>query len=89
MQAFRLTAANAELFFEVCHELKADTEEMRLQILGAMVQLGRVESIVETPKTKEEYIKHLSKHFNVGVVEQTQDSIGFKLASDDQSKGDL
>lgn len=68
MRAFRLTADNALLFFEICHELKADTEEARLAILSAMVQLGKVEQVTETSKTKEEYIKHLSQHFKCAIV---------------------
>ena len=64
MQAFRLTADNALLFFELCHELKADTEESRLWLMGEMIKAGKVEQVTQTPKTKEEYIKHLSKHFN-------------------------
>ena len=63
MLAFSLTADNAMLFFEVCQELKADTEEQRVAILKAMVQLGKVKSVVQTPKTKEEYAKHLAEKF--------------------------
>jgi hypothetical protein len=65
MQAFTLTLQNAELFFELCKELKADTEEKRVAILQALAELGKVQSIVESHMTKEEYIKHIAKHFKV------------------------
>lgn len=68
MQAFRLSLENAMLFFDVCNELKADTEEKRLKVMGAMVQLGKVEQVTQTPKTKEEYIKHLQKHFKTCAI---------------------
>jgi inorganic pyrophosphatase len=65
MLAFHLTAEKALLFFEICGELKADTEEKKVAILEAMAELGQIQNIVQTPKTKEEYIQHLSKHFKV------------------------
>ena len=68
MQAFRLSLENAMLFFEVCNELKADTEEKRLKVMNALVQLGKVDQITQTPKTKAEYIKHLQKHFNTCAI---------------------
>lgn len=63
--AFVMSARSAELFFEVCHELKAETEEERVEILTVMGRLGLLQNIVQTEKTKEEYIAHLRKHFNV------------------------
>ena len=68
MYAFTLTAENAELFFDICHELKADTEEERIKILEAMAKLGKINNIVKTSMSKEEYIKHLSKHFTCAIV---------------------
>jgi hypothetical protein len=69
MQAFRLTADSALLFFELCHELNANTEPERLQIMAEMIKLGKVEQVTYTTKTKEEYIKHLQKHFTCAIVE--------------------
>lgn len=51
------------MFFEICQELKADTEAQRVAILEAMADCGKIGFIVETNKTKEEYIKHLSEKF--------------------------
>lgn len=68
MKAFRLTAENACLFYEVCLAIGAETEEQKLAVLDAMVVLGKVEQVTETNNTKEEYIEHLSKHFKVGTI---------------------
>lgn len=74
MLAFGLTVDNALLFFEICHELHADTVEKRLAIMDVMVKMGKVKQVVETPKTKEEYIRHLSKHFKCAIVHSTDDA---------------
>jgi hypothetical protein len=77
MMAFRLTVDQAEVFYEICHELKADTEEKRVAILIEMSKYGQVEGITETKKTKEEYVKHLSEHFgNVLVVKPQENQNG-------------
>lgn len=65
MLAFRLTVDNACLFFELCEKFNANTEAERVAILVEMSKFGQVESITETPKTKEEYVKHMAKHFKV------------------------
>lgn len=65
MRAFRLTPDNAIIFWELVQELNADTEEKRVAILDAMAEFGQIDSIVQTPMTKEEYINHLNKHFKV------------------------
>ncbi len=49
----------------VCKELNANTEEERVMILEAMDRGGEVEGVTESPNSKEEYIKHLAKHFKV------------------------
>lgn len=74
MRAFRLTLDQAVLFYEICDELKADTEEKRVAVLQAMAQYGQVEGITETQKTKEEYIKHLSEHFGSVLVVKPQET---------------
>ena len=63
MRAYHLTADEAMLFFEICHELKAETEEQRMVILNAMASHGKVGFVVDTPKTKDEYVKHLADKF--------------------------
>lgn len=63
--AFIMSVYAAEIFYSVCEELKADTEEERVRILQSMAQLGMLKNIVEIQKTKEEYIAHLRKHFKV------------------------
>ena len=75
MKAFRLTLDQAVLFYEICGELKADTEEKRIAVLTAMAQYGQVEGITETQKTKEEYIKHLAEHFGSVLVVKPQENL--------------
>ena len=68
MKAIRLTADQAYLFFELCQELKADTEEKRLAIINTMAEFEEVESITQTSMTKDEYIKHISQKFGKVLV---------------------
>lgn len=85
MKAFRLTADNALLFFEICHELDLNTEEERWQVMNYLVNLGKVEQVIETPKTKEEYLEHLAKNFKVAYI-KSNGSIGYRMPDD--QKGD-
>ena len=65
------------MFYEICEELKADTEEKKVLILDTMAKYGQVEGITETQKTKEEYIKHITEHFgNVLVVKPQEKQNG-------------
>lgn len=73
MLAFTLTAENAALFFEICHEIGADTEQKRILVLQEMAKLGHVQNIVETPKSKDEYLKHLAKNFKVLKIGESND----------------
>jgi hypothetical protein len=75
VKAFRLTLDQAILFYEICGELKADTEEKRIAILHEMAKYGQVEGITETQKTKEEYVKHLSEHFGSVLVIKPQENL--------------
>lgn len=70
MLAFHLTPQAAVLFFEICEEFNADTEEKRLQIMQALAEYGLIDNIVQTPQTKEEYMKHLAKNFKVLEIKQ-------------------
>ena len=63
MIAFRLTAEQAEIFFTLCHELRADTEEKRVAILREMANHGQIDSVTKTKMTQQEYVQHLAKHF--------------------------
>ena len=63
MLAFQLNLDQTELFFRICQELHAETEEQRVQILSLMAQRGQVVSIVDTKMDKDQYIKHLASKF--------------------------
>lgn len=85
MRAFRLTAENAMLFYEVCQELGLHTEEERMLVMDALIELGKVEQVTETNKTKEEYLEHLAKHFKIAEL-KSNGSIGYRMPDD--QKGD-
>lgn len=72
MFAFTLTTDQAEMFFELCQELNAVTEQERYEVLQAMAQCGQVTTVVQTPKTKEDYIKHLAKNFKVLQIKEKE-----------------
>ena len=74
MTAFRLTAEQAELFFQICDEGNLKTEEERVYLLSLMANLGLVQSVVESPKTKEEYIQHMAKHFTCAIIKNKDDA---------------
>ena len=86
MRAFTLSLENTIIFWELCKELKAETEEERTAILDAVAELGAVKSIVSSSKTKEEYKQHLAKQFNA--VELQSDGSIKAIILDDQPKGD-
>lgn len=86
MRAFRLTLDNAVLFWELCQIFKAETEEQRLYIMDCMIREGRVEQVTDTPKTKEEYVQHLAKHFNVAQIVSNGDIKPIMLDSQPKEK---
>lgn len=90
MRAYRLTVDQVELFFEVCAKLNATTEAERTQILETMAEFGQVQGITHTKMGKEDYLKHLAKHFGnvLSVESKTTGSIGFIPNTDDQPKGE-
>ncbi len=83
MLAWTLTADNAVLFYELCQELKAETEAQRVQILMEMARLGKVKNLAKTTMTKEDYLKHLSKNFKVAEIKNNGSIAPY---SDDQPK---
>jgi len=75
MYAWTFNSVNeVELFFKVCQELNADTEEKRFQILEAMAQMGKIKNVVKTKMEKKEYVEHLAKHFGNVLVVKSQES---------------
>ena len=65
MIAITLTLEAAEEFFRRVLLLKNDTEQERVKILLAMAKEGLIENIIETERTKDEYVKDQRRHFNV------------------------
>jgi len=74
MMAFRLNVDQLELFFTICRELNADTEEKRVAILQAMAELKQVDGVTVTTKSKEEYLKHLSDKFGKILVVKNKEN---------------
>lgn len=72
MLAFHLTADQAELFFQLCEMRDAKTEEGRTEILTQMARHGEVTNVVQTAKTKDEYVQHLAKNFKVAKLEKNK-----------------
>lgn len=70
MLAFHLTADQAELFFKVCEMTGAETEEARTAVLLQMARHGDITNVVETKKSKDEYVDHLAKNFKVLKLEK-------------------
>jgi hypothetical protein len=63
MLAFRMTPAQAEMYFDICIKMQADTETKRLAILQAMFEEGQIQGIVQNKMTQEDYLKHLTEKF--------------------------
>ena len=63
MFAFMMDLSTAELFYRRCADQGADTEDKRTLILLDLIKEGRIENVVETSQTPEEYAKHLAKNF--------------------------
>ena len=72
--SFGKTPDQLELFFSVCKEINADTEDKRLAILRAMAELGHIDGITKTNKTKEDYIKHISEKFGKILVVKSKEN---------------
>lgn len=70
MLAFHLTAEQAELFSKVCEMRDAKTEQERTEVLIQMARHGDITNVVETKKTKDEYVNHLAKNFKVFKLEK-------------------
>ncbi len=85
MLAWTLTAENAQLFFELCIELKADNEIKRVQILREMARLGKIKGLTKTPMTRQQYLEHLGKNFKVAEIKNNGSIAPY---SDDRPKED-
>ena len=68
MYAFRLNVDQLELFYQVCADIKAVTEEERTAVLVAMAYYGQLDGVVKSSLSKEDYIKHLSEKFGPVLV---------------------
>ena len=66
--AFYMTVDTACKFYELCIAKNAQTEDERLKILLSLKD--EIKTIVQTNRSKEEFLKDLAKNWSVGVVRQ-------------------
>lgn len=64
--AFYMTIDTACKFYELCIAQNAQTEEERLKILLSLKD--EIKTIVQTNRTKEEFLADLAKNWSVGTV---------------------
>lgn len=77
---FTMSSDQALEFWRRVMERGAETEAERKEILLEMANEGKVESVSETGRTKEEYIQDMSKEFRVLDVRSLDDKPGEKNA---------
>ena len=63
--AWTMTADTAMEFYKRCMDRNANTEEEKVKILVELAEEGKMDHVVATDKTKEEYIAHKAKHYNI------------------------
>jgi len=62
---FYLTPEVAMAFFELCLEKGIDSEKDRTELLWRMAREGKVSSVVQTERTREQILDDLRKHYNI------------------------
>lgn len=65
MLVFRMSVEVAEEFYRRCAERGANTEETRTALLLEMAKEGLIDGLTHTNRTKEQYIKDISREQNV------------------------
>jgi len=70
--AWTMSVDTAMEFWKRCIERKADTEKERIKILAELAEEGRMQNVVATNKTKEEYIQDKAKHFKLLRIDKNE-----------------
>ena len=65
MLSFSMDIETALEFWERVTKRKAETEEARTRILLELMAEGKMNTVIQTNRTKEEYIEDLKKNFNI------------------------
>lgn len=89
MFAFEMNEELLEEFYRRAKALGAQTEEQKTHILLQMVQEGLIKNALSTNATKEEFVKAVSKHFNVTNIGETTDESKTKGDADSGQAGTL
>lgn len=71
--AWTMTAETAMEFFKRCAERGAISESDRVKILAELAQEGRMNSVVGSDKTQEEYIMDKAKQFKILKIEKREE----------------
>jgi hypothetical protein len=54
-----------EMFYQICKEVKAETEEDRLKVLLEMARSNLIESVYTTKRTKKQLVEDFGKEHKV------------------------
>lgn len=71
--AFTLDSESLDEFFRRVDEYKAESKEDKDAILIQMVQEGIIKDVTVTERSKEQYVKDLSKNFKILQVNKEED----------------
>lgn len=71
MLVWKMSLEVAEKFWTLCKERNAQTEEERIAILIELIP--EMQSIQQTDRTKEQFLKDLAKNWKVAQIEQQGD----------------
>ena len=68
LTVYTLDITSYLLFCEVCKKLNIKSEKKRLQVLNVFGKLGYLKNIMQTKRSKEQYIKDVAKHYGDTLV---------------------
>lgn len=75
MKAYQMSLDTAMIFYQLCEELKLNTERDRVSLLDLMAKEKKLQRVWETKRSKEKFIKDLAKHFNVVPIKNNAPSL--------------
>ena len=65
-----------EIYVELCQKLNLDTEEKRITALTVMAEMGYMQSIQTTNRSRDQVVKDWSNHFNILDLRRKEDDSG-------------
>lgn len=70
--AFMMTVDQALVFFQLCHDLKLETEEERVTLLSAMAKQGSVKNVWQTGRDQDQFVKDMARNYKILRVKKDQ-----------------